>query len=115
MSRFAAVFLSKYCREAAASVIVSATSQWSLLVIPLRGVTHPTALCAASRCAAQSAEETGYTAERCNQQASVVVSAPSQRSLLVTPFRSVMHPGALRRVSVCGAERRRDRLHRRAV
>ena len=50
----------------AASVIVSATSQRSLLVTPLCGVTHPTALCAASRLAAQSAEETRYTAERCN-------------------------------------------------
>ena len=50
-----------------ASVIVSATSQRSLLVTPLRGVTHPTALCAASRYTAQSAAETGYTAERCNQ------------------------------------------------
>ena len=42
-----------------ALVIVSATSQRALLVTPLRGVTHPTALCAASRCAGQSAEKTG--------------------------------------------------------
>ncbi len=38
------------------------------LVTPLRGVTHPAALCAAYRSVAQSAKETGYTAERCNQR-----------------------------------------------
>ena len=50
-----------------ALVIVSATSRLIALVTPLRGVTHPEALCAASRSVAQSAREIGYTAERCNQ------------------------------------------------
>jgi len=40
----------------------------SRLLKMTRGVTHPVALCAAYRSVAQSAKETGYTAERCNQR-----------------------------------------------